>query len=860
MERPGLKYFDKVALHEGFERHSQGRVISFSYDEKNNSISGKVHGSQPKPYVVSVFLKPSGFDVSWSLCTCDERKACKHGAALIYAFFDFDNQEILPGSALPTKSASNQAALPGGLHFKKGGSTPVARTQIDRVKESIVGDSGYLKIDQAGKAHLIPSQGDLLPASARPVNFGALSSGLANSASSAVSTSSSTSSSPLSSSSSSGLSSPRLMQSEHETKDWSPKPFRAGVIDLSDPSSASCSDSNAIWKIDIHESKEFWFGVSLGIEVEGETIALLPVLQRALSKLTGYSAKQIESLGRDGKFFGRLEDGRILILPFARVKAILTNLVELLSREVSEATELRLSLAQINAVTQDNQDTGLVVTGSASLTDRLEQIRKLASLPVVAPPKNFNAELRPYQLDGLSWLQGLARAQLSGILADDMGLGKTVQILAHLALEHEQGLLKKPVLVVCPTSVLHNWLAETKRFAPQLNAVAYHGGERQSLLAGEQLQPSLIVTTYALLIRDAKELAGVDWQAVILDEAQAIKNAGTKAAKAARSLKADYRLCVSGTPVENHLGELWSLFEFLTPGMLGDVKAFSKHFRTPIEKQKRADIRQLLAKRLSPFILRRIKEQVARDLPDKTVIVHELDLSSMQRDLYETVRTVSAQKVLEEINKKGLNRAQLAILDAMLKLRQVCCDPRLVKLAVSQTPSITDSAKLEALIDLLEPLIENGRRILVFSQFTSMLDLIAPELESREIKFVQLRGDTTDRVTPVARFQAGEVSVFLISLKAGGTGLNLTAADTVVHYDPWWNPAVEDQATDRAHRIGQTEKVFVYKFIARGTIEERMLELQVRKRALCEAIFDAESAASISFSEADLEFLFQPLG
>ncbi|MFA7338091.1 MAG: DEAD/DEAH box helicase [Candidatus Obscuribacterales bacterium] len=860
MERPGLKYFDKVALHEGFERHSQGRVISFSYDEKNNSISGKVHGSQPKPYVVSVFLKPSGFDVSWSLCTCDERKACKHGAALIYAFFDFDNQEILPGSALPTKSASNQAALPGGLHFKKGGSTPVARTQIDRVKESIVGDSGYLKIDQAGKAHLIPSQGDLLPASARPVNFGALSSGLANSASSAVSTSSSTSSSPLSSSSSSGLSSPRLMQSEHETKDWSPKPFRAGVIDLSDPSSASCSDSNAIWKIDIHESKEFWFGVSLGIEVEGETIALLPVLQRALSKLTGYSAKQIESLGRDGKFFGRLEDGRILILPFARVKAILTNLVELLSREVSEATELRLSLAQINAVTQDNQDTGLVVTGSASLTDRLEQIRKLASLPVVAPPKNFNAELRPYQLDGLSWLQGLARAQLSGILADDMGLGKTVQILAHLALEHEQGLLKKPVLVVCPTSVLHNWLAETKRFAPQLNAVAYHGGERQSLLAGEQLQPSLIVTTYALLIRDAKELAGVDWQAVILDEAQAIKNAGTKAAKAARSLKADYRLCVSGTPVENHLGELWSLFEFLTPGMLGDVKAFSKHFRTPIEKQKRADIRQLLAKRLSPFILRRIKEQVARDLPDKTVIVHELDLSSMQRDLYETVRTVSAQKVLEEINKKGLNRAQLAILDAMLKLRQVCCDPRLVKLAVSQTPSITDSAKLEALIDLLEPLIENGRRILVFSQFTSMLDLIAPELESREIKFVQLRGDTTDRVRPVARFQAGEVSVFLISLKAGGTGLNLTAADTVVHYDPWWNPAVEDQATDRAHRIGQTEKVFVYKFIARGTIEERMLELQVRKRALCEAIFDAESAASISFSEADLEFLFQPLG
>ncbi|CAN5495029.1 hypothetical protein BH11CYA1_BH11CYA1_13100 [soil metagenome] len=857
MERPGLKYFDKVALHEGFERHSQGRVVSFSYDEKNNSISGKVHGSLPKPYVVSVFLKPSGFEVSWSLCTCDERKACKHGAALIYAFFDFDNQDLPAGAALPSKSLSDQAALPGGMHFKKGGSSPVARTSIDKARESIVGESGYLKIDQAGKAHLIPSQADSLPSNARPISFGSLNSGMANATNPALS---SGSSSGLSKGGSAGLSSPRLMQSESEPKDWTPKPFRAGVIDLSDPTSASCSDSNAVWKIDIHESKEFWFGVSLGIEVEGETIALLPVLQRALSKLTGYSAKHIETLGRDGKFFGRLDDGRILILPFARVKAILTNLVELLSREVTEATELKLSLAQINAVTQDAGETGLVVTGSPSLTERLEQVRKLASLPVVAPPKQFNAELRPYQLDGLSWLQGLARAELSGILADDMGLGKTVQILAHLALEHENGLLKKPVLVVCPTSVLHNWLAETKRFAPQLNAISYHGGERQGLLDAGQLGPSLIVTTYALLIRDAKELARIDFQAVILDEAQAIKNSGTKAAKAARSLKADYRLCVSGTPVENHLGELWSLFEFLTPGMLGDAKAFAKHFRTPIEKYKRADIRQLLAKRLSPFILRRIKEQVARDLPDKTVIVHELDLSSMQRDLYETVRTVSAQKVLEEINKKGLNRAQLAILDAMLKLRQVCCDPRLVKLAVSETPSITDSAKLEALIDLLEPLIANGRKILVFSQFTSMLDLIAPELDAREIKYVQLRGDTTDRVTPVTRFQAGEVDVFLISLKAGGTGLNLTAADTVVHYDPWWNPAVEDQATDRAHRIGQTEKVFVYKFIARGTIEERMLELQVRKRALCEAIFDAESAASISFSEADLEFLFQPLG
>ncbi len=813
-----LKYFDAQTLQEGQERHSQGRVISCSYDDAGNSLTGKVHGSQAKPYAVSVFLVQPGFDVSWSLCTCERRKACKHAAALVYAFFDFDDERTFSSiSQKRDKQARIDSPLP---------------TLDLPAKQSVLAS---LAENRSPESYDLEPESDLRSAEVpATVQFKRHTNLFASS----------------------------LQKNDKEAVKAAAPAFRPGVIDVSDESDQS--DRQASWQFEIHESGDFWFGLSLGIDVDGETISIFPVLQRALSKLKSFTARDIASLGRDGKFYSRLPDGRILILPFERVRAILANLVELCVNNAPESDQMRVSLSQLNAVAQDPALKGFKVNGAADFLARADQIMQLANLPAVQPAKNFQAQLRPYQLDGLAWLQGLARAGLSGILADDMGLGKTVQVLAHLNLEKEQQRLSKPVLVVCPTSVLNNWLTETKRFAPDLTAFAYHGAERSSanlgnMLKAAALKPDIVLTTYAILIRDSKQLADVEWQAVILDEAQAIKNAGTKGAKVARSLKSQYRLCVSGTPVENHLGELWSLFEFLMPGMLDDVKVFNKHFRTPIEKQKNVAVRQLLARRLSPFILRRLKEQVAKDLPDKTLMLQELELTSMQRDLYETVRSAGEQRVKEEISKKGINRSQIVILDAMLKLRQVCCDPRLVKLELPQPATILDSAKLEAVIDLLEPLVENGRKILLFSQFTSMLDLIAPELKAREIAFVQLRGDTTDRVTPVAEFQDGSASVFLISLKAGGTGLNLTAADTVIHYDPWWNPAVEDQATDRAHRIGQTKKVFIYKFVARGTIEERMLELQTRKRALCEAIFDAESAASISFSESDLQFLFEPL-
>ena len=335
---------------------------------------------------------------------------------------------------------------------------------------------------------------------------------------------------------------------------------------------------------------------------------------------------------------------------------------------------------------------------------------------------------------------------------------------------------------------------------------------------------------------------------MVLDQLQVIKNPEAKWSRAVRQLNTRHRLCLSGTPVENNLGEIWSQFAFLMPGLLGDRRSFIRRFRTPIEKNGDDGRRLLLARRLKPFLLRRTKSEVEADLPAKTEIVQRVLLEGDQRDLYETIRLTMHEKVRREIAAHSLERSQIIVLDALLKLRQVCCDPRLVKLAAmrkalsgsqagAEMPAVT-SSKLAALMQMLRELASEGRRVLVFSQFTSMLDLIKPELAAADIGYVELTGATRDRADPISRFQSGAVPVFLISLKAGGRGLNLTAADTVIHYDPWWNPAVESQATDRAHRIGQTKPVFVYKLIAAGTIEERIIELQDKKGQLAAATLD----------------------
>ncbi len=474
-------------------------------------------------------------------------------------------------------------------------------------------------------------------------------------------------------------------------------------------------------------------------------------------------------------------------------------------------------------------------------------------IPPVAPPETFRASLRPYQAEGLSWLAFLRDAGLGGILADDMGLGKTVQALALIAREKAEGRLDRPALVIAPTSLMANWRREAERFAPDLSVLVLHGqGRREHFDAIDG--HDLVLTTYPLVVRDQAVLSGQDWHLLILDEAQTIKNPDATTTQLIHGLSARHRFCLSGTPLENNLAELWSLFSFACPGLLGERKTFARTWRTPIEKHGDAERSRLLARRIKPFLLRRTKEQVARDLPPKTEITEEVEMGEAQRALYESIRLAMHAKVREAIAAKGWERSRIVILDALLKLRQACCDPRLLKL---DRAGEAGSAKLERLEELLDALLAEGRRVLVFSQFTSMLALIKPRLDQAGIAYTELTGRTRDREGAIRRFETGEARVFLISLKAGGTGLNLVAADTVILYDPWWNPAVEAQAIDRAHRIGQDKPVFVHKLVASRSIEEKMEELKARKSALAESLFDHEGAPTSALTQADLDALLE---
>jgi SNF2 family DNA or RNA helicase len=547
--------------------------------------------------------------------------------------------------------------------------------------------------------------------------------------------------------------------------------------------------------------------------------------------------------------------GKRLRVPAGRIKPLAATLIDLFDG-FNGGDTLRLSRFDAPRLTDLSDTTRWQFRGQSDVFAMADKLRNAQGISHIEPPKGLCLELRPYQKEGLAWLQFLREQELSGILADDMGLGKTAQALAHLLLEKESGRLDKPALIVLPTSLIFNWKNEAARFAPSLSVLSLHGPDRKSKF-DQIVSSDVVLTTYPLLWRDADELMQHSYHLLILDEAQTVKNARSQGAEAVRKIDARHRLCITGTPLENHLGELWSQFDFLLPGFLGDNRQFTKHWRTPIEKQGDNQRRLLLARRIRPFILRRKKEDVAQELPPKTIIVRSVELEGSQRDLYETVRAAMDAKVREEIAIKGFNRSQIVILDALLKLRQVCCDPRLVK--ANAATKVKERAKLDLLMAMLPELVDEGRRILVFSQFTSMLALIEHELDRADIKYVILTGDTDDRETPIRRFQEEEVPVFLISLKAGGVGLNLTAADTVIHYDPWWNPAVENQATDRAHRLGQDKPVFVYKLIVGGSIEEKILALQERKAELAAGILSEDRGVDVKFGTDDLAALFEPL-
>jgi superfamily II DNA or RNA helicase len=601
-----------------------------------------------------------------------------------------------------------------------------------------------------------------------------------------------------------------------------------------------------------------WLELHLGVMVDGERVDLVPALVRLIARPE--TAALVE--GSDDKpFILPLPDGRLLSLPMSRIRPTLQALLELWAGGGIDADGLRIGFSRLDAadLAALEERTGLVWRGGEALRELGRTLRQAGGgIPKAVVPDCFLATLRPYQSQGVDWLQFLGSAGLGGVLADDMGLGKTVQTLAHLMIEKAAGRLDRPSLIVCPTSLIPNWLAEARRFAPGLSVLALHGAARKARFA-DIPKHDLVLSTYPLLTRDHEVLQRQDWHAVILDEAQSIKNPNAETTRQALRLKARQRICLSGTPLQNHLGELWSLFDFLAPGFLGGQKSFKTRYRTPIEKHGDVERQDLLTRRIRPFMLRRTKEEVVTELPPKTEIVEPVEMETNQRAIYEAIRLSMHAKVQAAIAQKGLARSGIIILDALLKMRQACCDPRLLKLkTVAKTKA--GSAKLDRLMEMLSIMFAEGRRVLLFSQFTEMLALIQSRLEEDSVDFVKLTGDTKDRATPVKQFQAGGVPLFLISLKAGGVGLNLTAADTVIHYDPWWNPAVEDQATDRAHRIGQTRNVFVHRLVTLGTIEEKMELLKDKKRAIVASVMDAEHGGALSLTEADVEELFAPAG
>jgi superfamily II DNA or RNA helicase len=584
-----------------------------------------------------------------------------------------------------------------------------------------------------------------------------------------------------------------------------------------------------------------WFDLSYDLMIDDKKVPLLPLLTKLIPVVNDSEALP-ETL------YLSMGEGRFVTIASEILKPIITIVKELYSSKSSNAS-LRVNRFESHLI---SQSAGIDYSNAAPLFKLSQALKNFSGIQKVTPPTGLQASLREYQQQGFEWLQFLREFGFGGILADDMGLGKTLQALTHILKEKEEGRLETPILVIAPTSLMSNWKREADKFTPDLRVLILQGSERKQHFE-ELYNYDIVLTTYPLLSRDADVLLKRHFTGLILDEAQFIKNDKAKASKTVRQIKSTWRLCLTGTPMENHLGELWALFDFLMPEFLFGVQNFKTLFRNPIEKEGDMGANRKLNRRIKPFMLRRSKDIVAKELPAKTEILRTVPFDNLQATLYESVRVTMEKKVRDLVAEQGMGKSHITILDALLKLRQICCDPRLLKL--EEAAKIEESAKLTMLLELLEELLDEGRKIIVFSQFTSMLKIIEQILVERNIGYTKLTGSTQKRPEAIDRFTSGEVSVFLISLKAGGVGLNLTEADTVIHYDPWWNPAVENQATDRAHRLGQEKPVFVYKLIIENSVEEKILEMQEKKRALSSAIYEGKGDGS-TFDKDTLLDLF----
>jgi SNF2 family DNA or RNA helicase len=550
-----------------------------------------------------------------------------------------------------------------------------------------------------------------------------------------------------------------------------------------------------------------WFSVEGNIQVDGEQVLDMQRLMGLLNSSTGR--------------FLKLEDGQIITLT-RELRQRLDDLSGL--GDVQKDTVRFHPLA---ALALDEITNGMAITASKPWKDQLVRLNEMGDLnPKV--PSTLQGELRDYQREGFQWMMRLAHWGAGACLADDMGLGKTIQALALILSRAPKG----PTLILAPTSVCINWLEEAQRFAPTLNVYQFGAGDRQDML--DNAGPfDLIVCSYGLLQTEADRLVQKKWHTLVADEAQAIKNALTKRSKAAIALQADFKLITTGTPIENHLGELWNLFNFINPGLLGSLQRFNERYAQAIENQQDHEVQQRLRKLLRPFILRRLKNDVLTELPSRTEVTLHIELSAEERALYEALRRNAMQAMTSSTDQPG--HKQLKILAEIMKLRRACCHPRLV-----MEESTLASSKLQAFEELVDELLDNRHKALVFSQFVGHLKLIRDLLDKKGIHYHYLDGSTPvpQRKKAVNLFQSGEGDLFLISLKAGGTGLNLTAADYVIHMDPWWNPAVEDQASDRAHRMGQKRPVTIYRLVAKDTIEDKIVDLHRHKRDLANSLLE----------------------
>ena len=539
-------------------------------------------------------------------------------------------------------------------------------------------------------------------------------------------------------------------------------------VELLHPSYHELIDADELeWFSTLEETKNDFFSYQLGILIDGKAISIVSLVAELITRM---GRDTLDCLADNERIKLPIAEGKSLYVSIGRLKPLLRFLLQYGVRHVQDEP-LRLSRYQLILIQETELAMNAVSTrwqGNGLLRKQLNQLLGLQSLPHSEVPKGLQAELRDYQHQGLNWLQFLRESRFNGVLADDMGLGKTIQTLAHLQLEKEQGRLNTASLIVTPTSVVGNWFVEAQRFTPELKVLIFHGTERH---ADNFADYDLIISTYGLIQRDKTRFIEYPFYYLILDEAQLIKNARTKTTQIIHQIQAQHRLCLSGTPLENHLGELWSLFHFLMPGFLGDAKQFRQFFKTPIEKFNDQERRAMLAKRVQSFLLRRTKNQVLKELPEKTEMRHTIELTGSQRDLYEAIRMSMEKTVREAIVRQGLGKSHIVLLDALLKLRQVCCDPRLLALPEAKIAHGV-SAKLEALMELLKNIVEEGRRVLVFSQFTSMLQLIEEEVKQRNYAYLKLTGQTQNRLDLVNKFQEGETPIFLISLKAGGMGLN----------------------------------------------------------------------------------------